>query len=132
MKYVHCADWCDTDEIEITEVIKYEVLVTFGGGMGGANITYYSKDIMKSTIIDNENYISIDHFGDIIELNLAHVVELKKCLVIEMLNKTKNSFRVFKVGRIDTNYEIVYRYTGDWYKSLLYEIKNLETDTKDI
>jgi hypothetical protein len=99
--------------------------------MGGANITYYGKDITKSTIIDNENYISIDNFGELIELNLAHVVELKKCLAIEMLNKTRNSFRVFKVGRIDTKYEIVYRYSSEWYKSLLYEIKNLETDIKE-
>lgn len=131
MKTIYCASWEESEGIEIKEVTKYEILVTFGGGMGGANRRYYSNDIKKSNIFDNENYISIDYFGEEIELNLAHIVEIKKCLTVEMFNKAQNSLRVFNVGRADKNYKIEYKYASDWYESKIYEINNLETDIKE-
>jgi hypothetical protein len=131
MKKIYCYAWgASSDETEIKEEILYSVLLTFGGGMGGANKTYYTRAIKNSELFNNEKYILIDNFGENVEINLDHVVEIKKCLVVELYNEKNNHFRVFCVGREDQNYEIKYSYDNNWYQDLIYDNENYKKDYK--
>ena len=121
MKEIYIEDWrdVDTENIRIEEKIVTTIFNTFGGGMGGGNQTYYTETIKKSETL-GENYITINMFGEEIELNLAHVVEIKKVKIIECYHAIKNEFRVYKIGSPKTKYEVNYGYNRNCNDDRIY------------
>ena len=121
MKKIYMDDWYDKDaeNIKIVEKIVDNIFNTFGGGMGGGYKNYYAETIKPSKTF-GENYITINMFGQEIELNLAHIVEIKKVKIIECYHSIKNEFRVYKIGNPKTKYEVNYGYNTNCNEDRIY------------
>lgn len=57
------------------------ILVSYGGGMGGANKSYYSEKIHKEQAV-NGTWNIVDIHGNIIELNPRFIVEVVETKVL--------------------------------------------------
>jgi hypothetical protein len=119
MKNIYIDDWNenDKDNIVIEEKQMIQIFNTFGGGMGGGNKTYYTKLFDKSL---ETTFIKINMFGELIELNLNHIVEIKSVKVIECYHKEKKEFRVYKIGTIKEPYSIKYGYNTNCNDDRIY------------
>lgn len=71
--------------LETKEIKATEVLVSWGGGLGGASKKYYS-------ISENNNDYEILPHGEFIELNPNFIVHKKDVKIVKMVTKTTNSY----------------------------------------
>jgi hypothetical protein len=76
---------CSPSETISHEVIEMKrVLITYGGGMGGANKEYYTKKIYKEQAINGGwNIETID--GKIIQLMPNFIVEVEETKVLKLV-----------------------------------------------
>jgi len=63
------------------------ILVSYGGGMGGANKTYYTEKIHKEQAI-NGTWNIVDIHGNMIELNPRFIVEVVATKVVVLKTNT--------------------------------------------
>ena len=77
---------CSPSKIESTEHIKCQrVLVSYGGGMGGANKTYYATEIYKEQALQGRWSLKLLD-GRTIYLNPSFIVENEEVNVVKIVS----------------------------------------------
>ena len=84
-KYLH-------SNAETKQFEGYEILISYGGGMGGANITYFTETFSRE-----DNFVTFqDVFGNEIESNSNFIVSItKKKIIIFTIDLINESAFIF-------------------------------------
>jgi len=100
-----------------------EIMNTFGGGMGGGRNYYY---VHEKDIIENENTITIDNFGQKVILGTSHIVHMREVKIVKVegtdyRNKDKKIIRYYLIPRRDKEYDIHWGYQNNCSDDIVYQ-----------
>lgn len=97
-----------------------KILITYGGGMGGAHKIIYSSGIIGDNMLKNTDHISIKTLdGEHIVIYTKYIVTIQNVRVITLVGvhdnhnfKKKHFLTQTEIG-VDNSYEIVGEYISD-------------------